>query len=133
LPKDPVKRAKARAIAEMVNSGIQPYQNTNVLKRLVASLGEEKKNEWLQNYLHKGFRAIEATLVETSGKYCVGDDVTIADLCLVPQVYSANRFNVDLTAYPNVRRVNAALEQLPAFRKAHAHRQPDTYPELKED
>jgi maleylacetoacetate isomerase len=117
----------------MVNSGIQPYQNTNVLKRLVASLGEEKKNEWLQNYLHKGFRAIEATLAETSGRYCVGDDVTIADLCLVPQVYSANRFNVDLTPYPNVRRVNAALEQLPAFRKAHAHRQPDTYPELKED
>ena len=69
----------------------------------------------------------------STGTPDVGDDVTIADLCLVPQVYSANRSHVDLTPYPNVRRVNAALEQLPAFRKAHAHRQPDTLPELRED
>jgi maleylacetoacetate isomerase len=133
LPIDPIKRVKARSISEIINSGIQPYQNANVLKRLVVNMGEEKKNEWIKFYLDKGFKALEQALEETSGKYCVGDDVTIADLCLVPQVYSANRFNVDLTAYPNVRRVNSALEQLPAFRKAHAHRQPDTYPELKED
>ncbi len=100
---------------------------------MVANQGEEKKNEWLQFYLHKGFRAIEAALKETSGKYCVGDEVSIADLCLVPQVYSAGRFNVDLTEYPNVRRVYAELDKLPAFKKAHAHRQLDTYPELRED
>jgi maleylacetoacetate isomerase len=133
LPSDPVKRAKARAIAEIVNSGIQPYQNTNVLKRLVGELGEEKKNEWLQFYLGKGFRAIEASLKETSGKYCVGDDVTIADLCLVPQVYAAKRFNVDLTNCPNVLRVNEELEKLSAVRNAHAHRQIDTPAELKEN
>ncbi len=133
LPKDPVKRAKARAIAEIVNSGIQPYQNTNVLKRLVANEGEEKKNEWLHFYLNKGFRALESALQESSGKYSVGDEVSIADLCLVPQVYSAWRFNIDLTPYPTVRRVNSELEKLDAFRKGHAHRQPDTYPELKEN
>nr|UOU03305.1 glutathione S-transferase zeta 3 [Brachionus rubens] len=133
LPQDPVKRAKARAIAEIINSGIQPYQNTNVLKRLVNEIGEEKKNEWLHHYLTKGFKAIEAALVETSGKYCVGDEVTIADLCLVPQVYSAYRFNIDLSSFPNVLRVNSELEKLPAFHNSHAHRQVDTFPELKEN
>lgn len=131
LPADPVKRAKARAIAEIVNSGIQPYQNTNVLKRIAADMGEEKKQEWLQFYLKKGFRAIEAELKTTSGKYCVGDEVSVADLCLVPQVYSAHRFNVDLTEFPNVLRVNQELEKLPAVHNAHAHRQIDTPSDLK--
>lgn len=133
FPSDPVKKQKARCIAEIVNSGIQPYQNTNVLKRLVEYSGSEKKDEWLNFYLSKGFRAIESVLKETSGKYCVGDEISIADLCLVPQVYSAHRFKVDLTECPNVRRVYAELEQHPAFKKAHAHRQPDTHPELRED
>ena len=133
LPSDPAKRAKARAIAEIVNSGIQPYQNTNVLKRLVNEIGEEKKNEWLQFYLTKGFRSIEVALKETSGKYCVGDEVSIADLCLVPQVYSAGRFNIDLSDFPNVRRVYDELNKLPAFQRAHAHRQPDTWAEFREN
>lgn len=142
----------------MVNSGIQPYQNTNVLKRLAQELGEEKKNEWLQIYLRKGFQAIEETLKETSGKYCVGDEITIADLCLVPQVYAGHRyhprwnqnnilcvviksitdalidrFNIDMTDFPNIRRINSELEKLDEFRKAHANRQIDTPPELREN
>lgn len=133
IPKDPIKRAKARAIAEIINSGIQPYQNANVLKRIAQLSNEEKKSEWINNYLSKGFQAIEATLEKTSGKFCVGDDISIADICLVPQVYSANRFNVDLTQFPNVRRVYAELETVPAFIKAHAHRQPDTPNELREN
>jgi maleylacetoacetate isomerase len=96
IPKDPIKRAQARAIAEIVNAGIQPYQNANVLKKIVEYQGEEKKTEWINNYLTKGFRAIEALLQKTSGKYCVGDEVTIADCCLIPQVYSANRYFVIL-------------------------------------
>ena len=64
-----------------------------MLKRLTEQIGEEKKNEWLQIYLNKGFRAFEEMLKETSGKYCVGDDVTIADLCLFPQVYAVNRLD----------------------------------------
>ena len=128
MPKDPIKKAKARAIAEIINSGIQPYQNLSALKKV----GDEKRNEWLHFYLHKGFKAIETALKETSGKYCVGDEISIADLCLVPQVYSANRFNIDLTEYPNVRRVYDEIAKLPAFRKAHAHTQPDCLPELKD-
>nr|AYN44557.1 glutathione S-transferase Z3 [Brachionus koreanus] len=131
IPKDPVIRCKARAIAEIINSGIQPYQNTNVLKRLVAEIGEEKKNEWLKHYLTKGFRAIETALIQSSGKYCVGDCLTIADLCLVPQVYSAHRFNVSLQDFPTILRVNAELEKIPAFQKSHAHAQIDTPDEFK--
>lgn len=136
LPNDPIKRAKARSIAEIINSGIQPLQNLNTivkLKELVGSEhGEEKKTEWLNFYLSKGLRAVEEALKHTSGLYCVGDQVTVADLCLVPQVYSAKRFNVDLSGFPNVLRVNDELEKLPAFVKAHAHRQPDTPDELRE-
>jgi maleylacetoacetate isomerase len=133
IPKDPVKRAKARAIAEIINSGIQPYQNTSVVKHVLDLAGEEKKVEWLRFYLSKGFRAIEEALKETSGKYCIGDDITIADLCLIPQVYAAHRFSVDLTPFPICRRINAELEKMEAFRKAHAHRQVDTLPELREN
>ena len=105
---------------------MQPFQNLSTLKMV----GEEKKNEWIQFYLHKGFGSIEAALKDSSGKYCVGDELSIADLCLVPQVYSANRFNIDLTNYPNVQRVSNELDKIPEFRKAHAHTQPDTIPEL---
>lgn len=133
MPKDPLLRAKARSIAEIINSAMQPYQNLNVLKRVLKDTqSDEKKNQWVQDYLHKGLKALESILKETSGKYCVLDDITIADICLVPQVYSAHRFNVDLTEYPNVRRVYAELEQVAAFRKAHAHRQPDTPDDLRE-
>lgn len=104
-----------------------------MLKRIAEKHGEEQKNEWLQNYLSKGFRSLESILKETSGKYCVGDEITLADLCLVPQVYAAHRFNIDLTNYPTVRRVNSELEKIPEFIKAHAHRQVDTLPELREN
>nr|AYN44492.1 glutathione S-transferase Z4 [Brachionus calyciflorus] len=134
IPKDPIKRVKARIIAEIINSGIQPYQNANVIKKIAQETqSEEKKMEWIKFYLTKGFRAIESALVESSGKYCVGDEITIADLCLVPQVYSAFRFNIDLTDFPNVRRVYAELEKVPEFIKAHAHRQIDTPSELREN
>lgn len=133
LPKDPILRAKSRQIAEIINSGMQPYQNLAAIKKIASYAGDEKKLEWIQFYLNKGFKAIENVLEQTSGKYCVGDEVSIADLCLVPQVYSAHRFKIDMTKYPNVTRINLELEQLNSFKKAHAHRQPDTLPELRED
>ena len=127
LPSDAVKRAQARCVAEIVNSGIQPYQNLTTLKMI----GEEKKQAWLENFLTKGLHAIEELIRTTAGEYCIGDEVTIADICLVPQVYSANRFKIDLEPFPTIRRVNANLEKLPAFQAAHASNQPDTPPELK--
>jgi maleylacetoacetate isomerase len=99
---------------------------------LAANQGEEKKNEWLQFYINKGLRSVEELLKETSGLYCVGDEVSVADLCLVPQVYSAKRFNIDLAQYPLICAINERLEKLDAFKRAHAHRQPDTLEELRE-
>jgi maleylacetoacetate isomerase len=133
-PKDLAKRAKARMIAEIINSGVQPFQNLSLTKRLQQNgFTEEQKKTWLEFYLSKGLGAVEAILSETSGKYCVGDEVSIADLCLVPQVYSAKRVSVSLAAYPHVVRVYEELEKLPAFIKAHAHRQPDTPDDLREN
>lgn len=77
--------------------------------------------------------ALEAMLEKTAGTFCVGDSVTIADLCLVPQVYNALRFKVDMAQFPILSRINERLEKLPAFKAAHPSRQPDTPPELRED
>lgn len=106
---------------------MQPFQNISVLARV----GEEKKQEWIESFLRKGFIAIEEMLKSTSGKYCVGDEITIADCCLVPQVYSAVRFKVNLDDCPNVRRINSELEKLDAFKVAHPSKQPDCPEDLK--
>ncbi|XP_064624073.1 probable maleylacetoacetate isomerase 2 [Lineus longissimus] len=127
LPKDPAKRAEARAIAELIGSGIQPIQNLSVLQYV----GDEKKMEWAKHWIDRGFQALEKMLAKTAGKYCSGDDLTVADLCLVPQVYNANRFKVDMSKFPVILRVHAELEQLEAFKAAHPSRQPDCPEDLK--
>jgi len=119
-PKDPIKRAQARAIAEIINSGIQPLQNLSVLNALT-----QDKGEWAKRVIATGFQALEKTLEQTSGKYCVGDEVSIADLCLVPQVFNAIRFKVDLSSFPLITKINAFLETQPAFIGAHPKQQPD--------
>ena len=118
LPRDPLKRAHCRMIAEIINSGMQPYQNVSVLKRIRKEMGAEKREEWLKFYLGKGMRSLETTLRETSGKYCVGDEVTMADLCLVPQIFHAKRNKLDMSAqtYPTLNAVNNELEKLSAFK-----------------
>jgi maleylacetoacetate isomerase len=85
----------------------------------------EKKVEWGQWAINHGFQALEATLTATAGKYSYGDAVTVADLCLVPQVYNATRFKVDMTPYPTIQRVHDALADLPEFAAAHPDIQPD--------
>jgi maleylacetoacetate isomerase len=114
LPQNPIKRAQARAIAEIINSGIQPYQNLNVLKRIT----KEKKYEWLGFYLSKGLRSLETTLKVTSGKFCVGDEISIADLCLVPQIFHVKRNKIEFSdkLYPHLTRINNELENLPEFK-----------------
>ncbi|XP_078516083.1 maleylacetoacetate isomerase isoform X2 [Lissotriton helveticus] len=127
LPQDPKKRAQVRMISDHIVSGIQPLQNLAVLKRV----GEEKKNSWAQHYITRGFQALEQILQGTAGKYCVEDEVSMADLCLVPQVYNADRFKVDLSPYPTITRINKALLELEAFKQTHPSRQPDTPPEMQ--
>ncbi|KAG9481725.1 hypothetical protein GDO78_010778 [Eleutherodactylus coqui] len=121
LPKDPIKRAQCRMLSDHITSGIQPLQNLFVLQKV-----GDGKLEWAQYFIMKGFQALEMLLQETSGKYCVGDEVTMADLCLVPQVANADRYKVSMTPYPTISRINEALLQLEAFQVSHPSVQPDT-------
>ncbi|XP_066463736.1 maleylacetoacetate isomerase isoform X1 [Eleutherodactylus coqui] len=121
LPKDPIKRAQCRMLSDHITSGIQPLQNLFVLQKV-----GDGKLEWAQYFIMKGFQALEMSLQETSGKYCVGDEVTMADLCLVPQVANADRYKVSMTPYPTISRINEALLQLEAFQVSHPSVQPDT-------
>ncbi|XP_052638784.1 maleylacetoacetate isomerase isoform X2 [Harpia harpyja] len=126
LPQDLKKRAQVRMIADHIVSGIQPLQNLSILKQM-----GEKKMEWARNCIASGFQALEQTLQHTAGCYCVGDEVSMADLCLVPQVFNAERFKVDMGPYPTITRINKALLELEAFKVSHPSLQPDTPAELR--
>lgn len=126
LPEDPQKRAQVRMISDLIASGIQPLQNLYVIQKIGA-----EKVQWAQHFINRGFQALEPILKETAGKYCVGDEISIADICLVPQVYNAERFKVDLEQYPTIKRLNAALLTMDAFRTSHPSCQPDTPDELQ--
>nr|CAD7430058.1 unnamed protein product [Timema monikensis] len=125
MPQDVHKRAKVREVCEVIASGIQPLQNLIVL----IYVGEEKKKEWAQHWITRGFRAVEKLLSSCAGKFCVGDEMSLADCCLVPQVFNARRFHVDLRPFPIILRIDRELENHPAFRAAHPSNQPDCPPE----
>jgi maleylpyruvate isomerase len=126
LPKDPWLRARARQLAEMVNSGIQPFQTPAVLGRVKALGGEDRA--WVEFFYQRGLTALEEEASRTAGKFSVGDAPSIADCCLVPQLYAVRRWKFDLTPYPTLTRIEAACEALPAFQAAHPDRQPDAVP-----
>eukprot|EP01098_Paradermamoeba_levis_P004878 TRINITY_DN2078_c0_g1_i5.p1 TRINITY_DN2078_c0_g1~~TRINITY_DN2078_c0_g1_i5.p1 ORF type:complete len:236 (+),score=61.95 TRINITY_DN2078_c0_g1_i5:52-708(+) len=121
LPKDPIQRAQSRSIANLICANIQPIQNLKVLNYV----GPEKKMEWAKHWITQGFIALEKTLKQTAGKYCVGDLVSLADLCLVPQLYNARRFNVDLAPFNTCLEVEKNLVILPFFKAAAPEVQPD--------
>lgn len=127
LPASALERAHVRAMALTVACEIHPLNNLRVLQYLTQTLGvdEAAKNTWYHHWVASGFAALETLLVRHSGRYCFGDTVTLADLCLVPQVYNAQRFNVDLTPYPNIMRVWTECNQLEAFADAAPERQAD--------
>jgi maleylpyruvate isomerase len=127
LPADPLLRARARMLSEMVNSGIQPLQNLSVLQFVKNELkGDDKA--FAAHWNMRGLAGLEATVKETAGTYCLGETVSLADICLVPQLYASRRFGVDLTPYPTLTRIEAACEKLPAFQAAYPDRQPDAVP-----
>ncbi|XP_056915212.1 maleylacetoacetate isomerase isoform X2 [Takifugu flavidus] len=126
LPADPKKRAQVRMISDLIASGIQPLQNLYVIQKMGA-----EKMQWAQHFIDRGFRALEPILKETSGTYCVDDEISMADICLVPQVYNAERFKVDLEKYPTIKRLNQTLREIEAFRVSHPSCQPDTPEELR--
>lgn len=130
LPQDPAERCLVRQLCCIISNDIQPVGNLRVLKH-VASFFEDKptqeakKLEWLHRYMSAGFQALEALMIKCAGKYSFGDEVTMADVFLVPQIYNALRFNVDMSAYPTVSRVYEALKVLPEFAAAEPGAQPD--------
>jgi maleylacetoacetate isomerase len=129
LPAAPLERARVRELAQMIACDIHPVNNLRVLRYLVRTLGisEEAKNEWYRHWINEGFAALEAQLARgPAGRFCHGDTPTIADCCLVPQVYNAQRFDIDLGPYPNIARINEACAGLPAFIAAHPAQQPDS-------
>jgi len=132
LPADPVDRAYVRALSQIVACEIHPLNNLRVLNFIRASYGldQEGVNAWYRHWIAEGFAMMEGFLVKhgKSGRYCLRDQVTIADCCLVPQVFNAERYKCDLSAYPTVMRINAECAKLEAFDKAHPWKQPDAPP-----
>jgi maleylacetoacetate isomerase len=120
LPADLQERAMVRALSQVIACDIQPVQNLRVLKYLKSELGvsEEQKLNWIRHFIGTGFDALEAHLQRVSGKYCFSDQVSLVDLCLVPQVYNARRFEVSMGRYPSILRVCGLLQELEAFQKA---------------
>ncbi len=128
LPRDLADRAYVRQLALGISCDIHPLNNLRVLKYLTGTLGitEEQKNQWIAHWISSGLQAVEAELARRpAGRYCFGDTPTLADCCLVPQVFSAQRFQVDLSACPRVLAVHANCQALPAFADAQPSRQPD--------
>jgi maleylpyruvate isomerase len=123
LPPDPYLRARARQLAELVNSGIQPLQNTYP-QRMLKERGVDER-EWVRHFITRGLAALAASAEATAGKFLVGDAPTFADVCLVPQLSFARRFDIDGRAWPLLARVEEACMALPAFQSAHGDRQPD--------
>jgi maleylpyruvate isomerase len=124
LPADGYLRAKARQIAEGVNSGIQPLQNLAVLQHVKRTLGADA-DAWARHWIARGFEGLEAQVAGSAGKFAVADWPSFADVCLVPQLFNARRYGVELAAYPTLLRVEAACMELPAFAAAHPDRQGD--------
>ena len=132
LPKDPVDRAHVRALALALACDVHPLNNVRVLNYLSGELGatNEQKNAWIAHWITIGLGAFEKTLEQSgmSGHFCFDDMPTLADCVLVPQVFSARRFNVDVSKYPRVAAIDALCNTLPAFISAHPKNQPDFSP-----
>jgi maleylpyruvate isomerase len=129
LPTSPADRAHVRAMALTVACDIHPLNNLRVLKYLRAPLGhdEDTVNRWYQHWIATGFRSLEEDAKRLTGddRHLFGNSVTLADICLVPQMYNARRLECDLGPYPTLRAICAHLESLPAFAEAAPEAQPD--------
>ncbi|MEA2977731.1 MAG: hypothetical protein QOF19_3251 [Alphaproteobacteria bacterium] len=125
LPADPVERARVRAISQIIACDIHPLNNLGTLQYLKRTLGQEQAaiDTWYHHWVLRGFEAIEAMI--KPGPYTFGAQVSLADICLVPQVYNARRLKVPLDAFPKIVAVDAACLALPAFDKARPENQPD--------
>jgi maleylacetoacetate isomerase len=129
LPSTARERARVRALAQVVACDIHPLNNLRVMGFLERefSTPQVERDRWTRHWIIEGFRALEAMLDDntSTGLYCDGDAPTLADLCMVPQMYNARRFDVDLTPFPTMVRIEQQCLQLPAFDQARPEKQPD--------
>jgi maleylpyruvate isomerase len=127
LPNDPRQKAVCREIAYTIACDIHPIGNLRVLEKLTADYGAGPgaRAAWNWHWIGIGFGAIEARLATIAGRHSAGDQVTLADICLVPQVYNARRFGLDLAPYPRIVAADAAAREEPAFAAAAPEAQPD--------
>ncbi len=130
LPKTPEDRARARSLAQIVNAGIQPLQNLNVLDQVGDD--KEKRLGWLRHFIGRGLAAFEALATRygdetgrSQGPFAFGDAFSIADVFLIPQLYAARRYGIDVSAYPRIARAEDATKDLSFVKAAHPDAQPD--------
>lgn len=122
LPADPAARAQVRAFAQVIACDIHPLNNLRVLKYLVGELevAEEAKLIWYHHWVQEGFSALEALMQrQADSTYCFGESPTLADICLVAQMFNARRFECDVSPYPRLVAITERCEQLEAFSRAH--------------
>ncbi len=123
-PKDPIRRAKALSVALTVTADIHPLNNTMVVNYLRDEMGQDQaaRDKWYAKWVRAGLSAIESLI--DGNRYCFGDSATVADVCLIPQVFNAHRFKVDISDLTKVLAVDAVARANPAFQAAHPERQP---------
>lgn len=133
FPNDIHQKAKVREFCQIINADIHSYGNLKTLQYLEKNFSatDETKNKWVQDWFTQGLHACETHLQKSSGQYCFADTLTAADCFLVPLVFTANRFKVDLSNFKTISKVNENCLKLSAFQKAHPYRQPDTPQDLK--
>ncbi|MGL4543183.1 MAG: maleylacetoacetate isomerase [Polymorphobacter sp.] len=127
LPADAIGRARVRAAALTIACDIHPLNNLRVLNYLKGPLGvpPESVDLWVEHWIAAGFAALEETAANSKGRYLFGDSVTLADICLVPQMYNARRIRADLTPFPALISIDKRLNALASFRNARPEAQPD--------
>lgn len=129
LPRDPLSRARVRAMAGIIACDIHPLNNLRVNRALAAmEVSEPRRAKWIERWIVDGFNVLEPMIAEHGRDFAFGDAPSLADCLLIPQVYSANRYKVDLTPYPAIKAVAESAAAHPAFVAAHPDNQPDAAP-----
>jgi maleylacetoacetate isomerase len=128
MPADPADGAHVREIALAIACDIHPLNNLRVLKYLAGPLrlSEDERSDWYAHWIDEGFTALETMAAPRAGAFLFGDTPTLADVCLVPQMYNARRFNVPVDAYPTLLRADESAAKVEAFAAAHPDRQEET-------